>query len=95
MGKHRDDEMDEIERLCQEKRTGKTIPKEPQNKNTPPPQQSYEDNNKMWAGLSIIALGYLAVLLPGTIGVNGFTMFLGIIAAGILIVSFFRWLNNG
>lgn len=94
MSKHKDDEMDEIERLCQEKRTGKPAQKETQNKPTPPPQQSYEDNKKMWSFLSIIALGYLALLLPGTIGVNGFTMFLGLIAAGILVGAFFRWLND-
>ncbi len=94
MSKHKDDEMDEIERLCQEKRTGKSVPKETQNKPNPPSQQPYDDNGKMWAVLILIAFGYLALLLPGTIGVNGFTMFIGLIAAGILVAAFFRWLNS-
>lgn len=94
MSKHGDDEMDEIERLCQEKRTGKPVPKETQKKPTPPSQQAYDDNGKTWAILIIIALGYLSLLLPGTIGVNGFTMFIGLIAAGILVAAFFRWLNS-
>ena len=94
MSKHRDDEMDEIERLCQEKRPGKSVPKETQNKPTPPSQQAYDDNGKTSAVLILIAVGYLALLLPGTIGVNGFTMFIGLIAAGILVAAFFRWLNS-
>ena len=93
MCKHKDDEMDEIERLCQEKRTGKPVPKETQKKTTSP-QPAYDDNGKTWAVWIIIALGYLSLLLPGTIGVNGFTMFIGLIAAGILVAAFFRWLNS-
>lgn len=41
---------------------------------------------------TIVALGYLSVLLPGDIPINGFTMLIGLICAGVLVVKFLRWL---
>lgn len=40
----------------------------------------------------IVSLAYLSVLLPGDIPINGFTMFLGLICAGVLVVKFLGWL---
>ena len=41
---------------------------------------------------TIVALGYLSVLLPGDIPINGFTMIIGLICAGVLVVKFLGWL---
>ena len=41
---------------------------------------------------TIVALAYLSVLLPGDIPINGFTMFIGLICAGILVVKILGWL---
>ena len=41
---------------------------------------------------TIVSLAYLSVLIPGDIPINGFTMFLGLICAGVLIVKFLGWL---
>ena len=42
----------------------------------------------------IVALGYLGVLLPGDIPINGFTMFVGLICAGRLGYTFLKWLYS-
>ena len=42
--------------------------------------------------VDIVALGYLGVLLPGDIPINGFTMFIGLICAGRLGYTFLKWL---
>lgn len=41
---------------------------------------------------TIVALAYLSVLLPGDIPINGFTMIIGLICAGVLVVKFLGWL---
>ena len=41
---------------------------------------------------TIVSLAYLSVLLPGDIPINGFTMFIGLICAGVLVVKFLGWL---
>ncbi len=41
---------------------------------------------------TIVSLGYLSVLIPGDIPINGFTMFIGLICAGVLVVKFLGWL---
>ncbi len=41
---------------------------------------------------TILALGYLSVLLPGDIPINTFTMIIGLICAGVLVVKFLKWL---
>jgi len=52
--------------------------------------RSPSTGNKGWIS-TIIALGYLSLLLPGDIPINGFTMFIGLICAGILVVKFLGW----
>ena len=64
-----------------------------------------EDSNKKRSGGSsnssagrsglistIVSLAYLSVLIPGDIPINGFTMFIGLICAGVLVVRFLGWL---
>ena len=41
---------------------------------------------------TIVSLAYLSVLIPGDIPINGFTMFIGLICAGVLVVKFLGWL---
>lgn len=41
---------------------------------------------------TIVSLAYLSVLIPGDIPINGFTMFIGLICAGVLVVEFLGWL---
>ena len=41
---------------------------------------------------TIVSLAYLSVLIPGDIPINGFTMFIGLICAGVLVVRFLGWL---
>jgi hypothetical protein len=41
---------------------------------------------------TVVSLAYLSVLLPGDIPINGFTMFIGLICAGVLVVKFLGWL---
>lgn len=44
--------------------------------------------------IDLIALGYLSVLLPGDIDINGFTMVIGIICLGRLGYTFLKWLYS-
>ena len=41
---------------------------------------------------TIVSLACLSVLIPGDIPINGFTMFIGLICAGVLVVKFLGWL---
>ena len=41
---------------------------------------------------TIVSLAYLSVLIPGDIPINGFTMLIGLICAGVLVVKFLGWL---
>lgn len=43
-------------------------------------------------GSVLLPLIYLGALLPGTIPINGFTMLVGLVCAGILFVKFIKWL---
>ena len=58
------------------------------------PAVTMEQYKKRTAILTIICAGYLAVLIPGDIPINGFTMLIGIICAGHLIYKLFKWLWN-
>lgn len=61
-------------------------------KNKPPSNQpSSHSGCSGWIS-TLVALGYLGLLLPGDIPINGFTMYIGLICAGILAVKFFGWL---
>ena len=52
------------------------------------------DNNKSGIIFDILALGYLAVLLPGDIPINTFTMLIGLVCAGRLVYKFIQWLHS-
>ena len=44
--------------------------------------------------INLLCMGYLAVLLPGDIPINTFTMLIGLICAGRLGYCFLRWLYS-
>lgn len=66
-------------------------PNNKQNNNSKPPSAPTGNgcSSPIW---NLIALGYLAILLPGHIDINVFTFFLGLICAGKLLLSFIAWL---
>lgn len=52
------------------------------------------NDNKGGVVIDVLALGYLAVLLPGDIPINTFTMLIGLACAGRLIYRFIQWIHS-
>ena len=66
------------------------INKNGNNENNPPPNLQ---GCSPWIW-DILSLGYLSLLLPGHIGVNTFTMFIGIICAGRIGYKILAWMYS-
>lgn len=61
--------------------------------NKPNPQKPTPNNTGRSSFFStLIPLVYLGVLIPGDIPINGFTMLIGFVCAGILVVKVLKWL---
>lgn len=62
------------------------------NNSNPPPTGGGNNSGCFSSGPLVLALGYLSILIPGKIPINGFTMFIGLICAIIVIGAFLSWL---
>lgn len=59
-----------------------------------PSAQNSSSTKAGWSSFlsTLIPLAYLGLLIPGDIPINGFTMFIGFVCAGILAVKFLKWI---
>ena len=61
--------------------------------NKPNPQKTTPNNTGRSSLFSTLSpLAYLGVFIPGDIPINGFTMLIGFVCAGFLVVKVLKWL---